>query len=126
MPKNEVRAYRGYYVNMDNIIPVITQLLADADERKKKIVIIGNDEKVKLDGAIMSLRALKEALYNLEVFGDLIPQKVPCHCCGATDGEEHSCGDPVKEEAKDETVSDQVPVKDPVDVVPESSEDKPV
>jgi len=102
--KVEVRAYRGYYVNMDNIIPVITQLLADADQRKAKIVIIGNDEKAKLDGAIMSLRALKEALYNLEVFGDLIPQT-----------------DPVKE------VPDAaVPVKDPVDVVPESTKDKPV
>jgi hypothetical protein len=107
---SEVRAYRGYYVNMDNIIPVITQLLADADLRKKKIVIIGNDERAKLDGAIMSLRALKEALYNLEVFGDLIPQP-----------------DPVNEEvAPNEKVADQVPVKDPVDVVPESPKDKPV
>ena len=77
MPKNEVRAYRGYYVNMDNIIPVITQLLIDAEQRKHKIVIIGNDERAKLDGAIMSLHALKEALYNLEVFGDLIPQPDP-------------------------------------------------
>lgn len=105
--KVEVRAYRGYYVNMDNIIPVITQLLVDADQRKAKIVIIGNDEKAKLDGAIMSLRALKEALYNLEVFGDLIPQPEALS---------------LEEVKPDETA----PVKNPVDVVPEDTKDKPV
>jgi hypothetical protein len=73
----EVRAYRGYYVNMDNIVPVLIQLLADAEARRSKIVLIGGGENAKLDGAVMSILALKEALYNLEVFGDLIPQADP-------------------------------------------------
>jgi len=75
-PPNVV-AYPGYYVNMDNILPVIVQLLADAESRRSKIVLVGGGENAKLDGAVMSLLALKEILYNLEVHGDLIPTPDP-------------------------------------------------
>lgn len=72
-----VAAYRGYYVNMENILPVLVQLLADAEGRRSKIVLVGGGENAKLDGAVMSILALREILYNLEVFGDLIPMKDP-------------------------------------------------
>lgn len=76
MENKEVVAYRGYYVNMDNIIPILKQLLVDAETRKTKVILVGG-ENIKLDGAIMSIMALKEVLYNLEVYGDLVPLSDP-------------------------------------------------
>lgn len=120
--KVEVRAYRGYYVNMDNIIPVIVQLLRDAEDRRGRIIILSGGENAKLDGAVISLLAIKEALYHLEVFGDLIPQTVPCHSCGAVGNEEHGCGDPEK---KEET-HDSGPVS-PISTVTEAQKsDRPI
>ena len=40
-------------------------------------MLVGGGENAKLDGAVMSILALKEILYNLEVHGDLIPTPDP-------------------------------------------------
>lgn len=73
----KVKAYRGYYVSVGEIVDLIEELLTDAGNRRSKIAIIGNPEVHKLDGAVASLKAIKEAMYNLEHYGDLIPQPDP-------------------------------------------------
>ena len=72
-----MKAYPGYYVNVANLLPIIIQLLADAEARRSKIVLVGGGENAKLDGAVMSLLVLKEIIFNLEVHGDLIPTPDP-------------------------------------------------
>lgn len=73
----QIKAYRGYYVATGEIVDLIEELLTDAANRRAKIAIIGNPDVHKLDGAVASLRAIKEAMYNLEHYGDLIPQPDP-------------------------------------------------
>lgn len=73
----KVKAYRGYYVATGEIVDLIDQLLEDAGNKRRKITIIGNPDVHKLDGAVASLRAIKEAMYSLEHFGDLVPQPDP-------------------------------------------------
>lgn len=77
MTEKNFTAYPGYYVNMENVLPVLKQLLADADARRSKIVLVGGGENAKLDGAVMSILAIKEMLFHLEVHGDLIPTPDP-------------------------------------------------
>ena len=72
----QVKAYRGYYVSVEELVALIFILLEDAEKRKTKVILVGG-ENIKLEGAIMSLLAIKEALYNLERYGDFIPQKDP-------------------------------------------------
>jgi hypothetical protein len=75
--KKNVQAYRGYYVPMDLLIPLIVQLLEDSKTRRHGLIVLGNEERAKLEGATMSLLALKEATFRMEVFGDLIPLQEP-------------------------------------------------
>lgn len=77
MTGQNVNAYPGYYVNMGSVIPVLKELLQDAEARRSKIVLVGGGENAKLDGAVASILALKELLYRLEVHGDLIPTPDP-------------------------------------------------
>lgn len=73
----QVKAYRGYYVSVEEIVSLIDDLLTDAEKRRKEICILNNPEIPKLEGAMMSLRAVKESMYRLERFGDLILQPDP-------------------------------------------------
>jgi hypothetical protein len=75
--KQNVTAYRGYYLRMDDFIPLVVQLLNDAHARRTGLVVIGNEEIAKLEGATMALMALKEATFRMEVYGDLIPLQEP-------------------------------------------------
>lgn len=68
----EVKAYRGYYVFANDFIAMLDELITDAENSKNKISVLGNPAREKLDGALMSMRGMKDMIVTLEKYGDLI------------------------------------------------------
>lgn len=77
MSQKSLKGYRGYYVNLEEAIALLCQLLQDSKNRKHNLVVVGNEEKSKIEGAIMSIVAIGEALIRMRLFGDLILQPPP-------------------------------------------------
>jgi len=67
---SKVEAYRGNYASVELAVSIIDELLLDAEKNKDKVT-------EKMAGCIMGLRAIKETLYNLSIYGDLIPIAIP-------------------------------------------------
>ena len=70
-------AFRGYYVFVNDFVNQLNELIADAEKSYNAIAVLGNPAKIKLEGALMSLRGMKEMLYGLEKYGNLILLPIP-------------------------------------------------
>ena len=61
---------RGYFVYTTELLNLLNEILADAAFKKSQTVIIGNPDVHKLEGLILATGSLKEAIYNLERYGE--------------------------------------------------------